>query len=65
MGRRRQALDGGERGCRPGEQLALKDQDAARIRRRIDDNVPIELKLPIAHWTREAVAELVERRDGH
>ena len=58
------ALDGGKRGRRPGEQLALKDRDAARIRRRIADKCPDQLKLPFALWTREAVAELIERETG-
>ena len=58
------ALDGGKRGRRPGEQLALKDRDAAQIRRRIADKCPDQLKLPFALWTREAVAELIERETG-
>src|ERR1700693_2905628 len=58
------ALDGGKRGRRPGEQLALKDRDAARIRRLIADKCPDQLKLPFALWTREAVAELIERETG-
>ena len=53
------ALDGGKRGRRPGEQLALKDRDATRIRRLIADKCPDQLKLPFALWTREAVAELI------
>ena len=58
------ALDGGKRGRRPGEQLALKDRDAARIRRLVADKCPDQLKLPFALWTREAVAELIEREAG-
>ena len=58
------ALEGGKRGRRPGEQLALKDKDAARIRRLIADKCPDQLKLPFALWTREAVAELIERETG-
>lgn len=58
------ALDGGKRGRRPGEQLALKERDAARIRRLIADKCPDQLKLPFALWTREAVAQLIERETG-
>jgi transposase len=58
------ALEGGKRGRRPGEQLALKDREAARIRRVITDKCPDQLKLPFALWTREAVAALIERETG-
>jgi transposase len=44
--------------------LALKDRDAARLRRLIADKCPDQLKLPFALWTREAVAELIERETG-
>jgi transposase len=59
-----EALDGGRRGRRPGEQLALKERDATRIRRLIADKCPDQLKLPFALWTREAVATLIERETG-
>jgi transposase len=59
-----EALDGGRRGRRPGEQLALKERDATRIRRLITDKCPDQLKLPFALWTREAVAALIEREAG-
>lgn len=55
------ALDGGNRGRRPGEQMVLAEKDAARIRRRIIDKCPDQLKLPFALWTREAVRDLIER----
>lgn len=58
------ALEGGRRGRRPGEQLALQEKDAARIRRLITDKCPDQLKLPFALWTREAVRELIERQTG-
>ena len=58
------ALDGAKRGRRPGEQLALQDKDAARIRRLITDKCPDQLKLPFALWTREAVAVLIEQLTG-
>lgn len=58
------ALEGGRRGRRPGEQLALQERDAARIRRLITDRCPDQLKLPFALWTREAVRTLIEREMG-
>ena len=58
------ALEGGQRGRRPGEQLVLKDKAAARIRRLITDKCPDQLKLPFALWTREAVRALIERECG-
>ena len=58
------ALEGGRRGRRPGEQLALQDRQAVRIRRLITDKCPDQLKLPFALWTREAVAALIERETG-
>lgn len=58
------ALEGGRRGRRPGEQMALGERAAARIRRLITDKCPDQLKLPFALWTREAVRELIERETG-
>jgi transposase len=58
------ALEGGRRGRRPGEQMVLAEKDAARIRRKITDKCPDQLKLPFALWTREAVRDLIERETG-
>jgi hypothetical protein len=49
------ALAGGRRGRRPGEQKALLPQQESRMRRRIAERCPDQLKLPFALWTREAV----------
>ena len=59
------ALEGGQRGRRPGEQLWLSEAEGARIRRLITDKCPDQLKLSFALWTREAVRVLIERETGH
>jgi transposase len=46
----------------PGSRL--KGHQAATIVRMITDRYPEQLKLPFVLWTREAVAELIERRLG-
>jgi len=58
------ALDGRKRGRRPGEQKLLQPRQEAMIRRRIADKCPDQLKLSFALWTREAVADLIERETG-
>lgn len=58
------ALDGRRRGRRPGEQKLLRPRQEAKIKRRIADKCPDQLKLPYALWTREAVAGLIERETG-
>ena len=58
------ALDGGRRGRRPGEQIVLTAKAARRIRRKIIDKCPDQLKLPFSLWTREAVRDLIERETG-
>ena len=58
------ALEGGRRGRRAGEQKALTQQQERRIRRRIAERCPDQLKLPFALWTREAVAALIQRETG-
>ena len=57
-------LDGGQRGRRPGEQMAVDPKTAERIRRKIADKCPDQLKLPFALWTREAVRDLVVKECG-
>ena len=56
------ALAGGRRGRRPGEQKALLWDEEQKIRKLIADKCPDQLRLPFALWTREAVAELIERK---
>ncbi len=58
------ALASRRRGRRPGEQQALKPWQQAQIARAIREKNPDQLKLPFFLWTREAVAELIERRYG-
>ena len=57
-------LDGGKRGRRPGEQMVLDVKAAERIRRKIADKCPDQLKLPFALWTREAVRDLILKDAG-
>jgi transposase len=57
-------LDGGKRGRRPGEQMVLPVTAAERIRRKITDKCPDQLKLPFSLWTREAVQDLIKRETG-
>ena len=58
------ALEGGQRGRRPGEQKPLSLQQEQRVRRLIADRCPDQLKLPFWLWTREAVGALIERETG-
>lgn len=55
-------LLGKRRGRRPGEQKALSWDEEQKVRKLVTDKCPDQLKLPFALWTREAVAELIERR---
>jgi transposase len=57
-------LDGGKRGRRPGEQQVIDAKAAERIRRKIADKCPDQLKLPFALWTREAVRDLIFKETG-
>ena len=57
-------LDGGKRGRRPGEQQVIDTKVAERIRRKIIDKCPDQLKLPFALWTREAVRDLILKETG-
>jgi hypothetical protein len=44
--------------------MFLAEKDAARIRRKIIDKCPDQLKLPFALWTRVAVRDLIQRETG-
>ncbi len=55
------ALAGGRRGRGLGEQKALGGCQEAMIRRLVVGRCPDQLRLPFALWTREAVAQLIER----
>jgi transposase len=54
------ALKAHKRGPKGGSRLA--GWQAATIVRLIEDRCPDQLKLPFALWTREAVADLIEKR---
>jgi transposase len=57
-----QALVGKKRGRK--KSILLKPWQAATIVRMITDRCPDQLKMPFVLWTRQAVAELVERKFG-
>jgi transposase len=59
----RRALKAQKRG-RPRGPGTLKSWQAALIVRMLRDRYPEQLKLPFYLWTREAVAELIERKFG-
>lgn len=54
------AIVKGQRGRRPGEQLTLKEEQAAAIQKMIIDKTPDQLKMPFALWTRQAVQQLIK-----
>ncbi len=47
------------RGIKPGQTLILNGEQSGRIRKMIVDNLPEQLKMPFALWTRKAVRELI------
>lgn len=53
-----------QRGRRPGEQLTLKEEQAAAIQKMIIDKTPDQIKMPFALWTRQAVQQLIKREYG-
>jgi transposase len=57
------SLRPGKRGRRPGSGR-LSNKQAARIRRLIIERMPDQLTLPFYLWTRESVAQLIEREYG-
>lgn len=56
----KRVLKSKKRGVKGG--IKLKKEQAFEVRRLIKDKLPDQLKLPYGLWTREAVAELIERR---
>lgn len=56
------ALAARKRGRRPGKRLPAVQ--AVRVRRKIIDRCPDQLRLPFALWTREAVQRLIPREFG-
>ncbi len=59
-----EALEAGQRGRRPVEQMALQPWQQAQIAKTIRDKNPDQLQLPGFLWTRQAVRDLIERRFG-
>src|SRR5512139_307280 len=51
-----------QRGRRPGEQLTLKEGQAAALQKMIIDKTPDQLKMPYALWTRQAVQQLIKQQ---
>lgn len=58
----KKALKSKKRGVKEGKKITAKQ--AWEIRELIKDKLPEQLKLAYGLWTREAVAELIERRFG-
>src|SRR5579875_2048629 len=55
------SLPGGRTGRPLGSGRALSDEQARRIKGRIDNHSPQELGLPHALWTRRAVGDLIRK----
>jgi len=53
-----------ERGRKPGEKRLLSTVQEREVQRLITDELPEQLKLPFALWTRKAVAQLLQKRFG-
>src|SRR5438874_13369590 len=58
------ALPGGRSGRPPGSGRFPSDQQAERIRARIDFHSPEDLGIPHALWTRRAVRDLIRKELG-
>jgi transposase len=56
------AITGGRRGAKPGQKRTLNAKQALRIQGLLKTNMPDELGLSHALWTRRAVIELVRAR---
>lgn len=59
-----EGLAAARRGRRPKEQMVLSERQQKAIAKTIAEKNPDQLRLPGFLWTREAVAELIERRYG-
>jgi transposase len=58
------ALKGRRRGRREGEKRSLSEADEKKIRKKIVDKLPEQLKLDFALWTRDAVRRLIAQEIG-
>src|SRR5262245_10286279 len=58
------ALPGGRTGRPLGSGRSLSDEQARRIKARIDGHAPDELGIPHALWTRRAVRDLIRKELG-
>ena len=58
------ALKTGQRGRRLGEQRHLSIDQEKKVRRKIIDRLPEQLKLDFALWTRDAVRQLIAHETG-
>lgn len=58
------ALKTGQRGRKLGEQRHLTVDQEKRLRRKIIDRLPEQLKLDFALWTRDAVRQLIAQETG-
>src|SRR4030095_454959 len=59
-----QGLSARRRGRRAGEQAALTEPQQQEVIALVRETTPDQLGVPAFLWTREAVAELIARRDG-
>lgn len=58
------AINLGKRGRRTGEKRTLTTEQEVQIKRSLIDNMPDQLKLPFALWTRDAVKLLIKQSFG-
>lgn len=58
------ALGSRHRGRRVGAQRSLTEEQSKKIRRKITDRLPEQLKLDFALWTRDAVRQLIAQETG-
>lgn len=58
------AIEGGQRGSRPGERRSLSPAQETLVRTLLLDTMPDQLKLAFALWTRDAVQALIALHCG-